>query len=219
MQANAARRFLDWTPPDLGKAKTSLEKINQASMRASDVFGAIRALFANSDAERRPCDINNLILQTMGLLSEELKACSIEVRLQQGDQIPSFRGHQNQLQEVLLNLVQNAIDAMSSVTDRTRVLMIGTDRHGDEAIVITVEDTGPGIDSEKMSTLFDKFVSTKLKGMGLGLAICKSIVEGHHGQLTVSPRINGGAQFRVILPTEPAVQLSRNELLAFEAKF
>jgi C4-dicarboxylate-specific signal transduction histidine kinase len=203
MQASAARRYLDQTPPDLGNARARLERIDRASMRASDVFGTIRGLFVNSEAEKQLFDINGLILHALGLLSEELKAHSIEVRLQQTRNLPPTLGHTSQLQEVLLNLVQNAIDAMSSVSDRPRILLVKTDRHGHEAIVISVEDTGPGIDPEKMSTIFDKFVSTKVKGMGLGLAICKSIVESHDGQLVVSSGMNGGARFEVILPTEP----------------
>jgi signal transduction histidine kinase len=101
---------------------------------------------------------------------------------------------------------------MSFVSDRPRILLVKTDRRGHEAVVISVEDTGSGISPEKMSTIFDEFVTTKVQGMGLGLAICKSIVESHHGQLAVSSGINGGARFEVILPTAPTAQLSRNEL-------
>jgi signal transduction histidine kinase len=212
MQTDVARRWLDRTPPDLGEARTSLESIHDAGMRAGDVFGTIRALFINSDADKQLFDINSLILHASTLLSEELKAHSIEVRLQQTRDLPLILGHKSQLQEVILNLVQNAIDAMSSVSHRPRILLVRTDRRGHEAVVISVEDTGLGISPEKMSTIFDKFVSTKVKGMGLGLAICKSIVESHHGQLAVSSGINGGARFEVILPTDPTAQLSRNEL-------
>jgi signal transduction histidine kinase len=211
-QAAAAGRWLNRTPPDLGEAKTSLQEIDRASMRASDVFGTIRGLFVNSEAEKQLFDINGLILHALGLLSEELKAHSIEVRLQQTRNLPPTLGHTSQLQEVLLNLVQNAIDAMSSVSDRPRILLVKTDRHGHEAIVISVEDTGPGIDPEIMSTIFDKFVSTKVKGMGLGLAICKSIVEGHHGRLAVSSSINGGALFQMTIPIEPISKLPLNEV-------
>ena len=216
MQADAARRWLNRTPPDLGEARTSLERIHHASMRASDVFGTIRGLFINSDAEKRLFDINSLILHALGLLSEELKAHSIEVRLQQTRDLPPILGHKSQLEEVILNLVQNAIDAMSSASDRPRILLVKTDRHGHEAIVISVEDTGPGIDPETMSTIFDKFVSTKVKGMGLGLAICKSIVEGHHGQLAVSSGINGGARFQMTIPIEPISKLPLNELIGIQ---
>jgi signal transduction histidine kinase len=212
MQAAVARQWLDRTPPHLIGVRTGLDAIERASERSSEVFETIRGLFIHSNAEKRLFDINSLILHTSTLLSEELKAHSIEVRLQQTRDLPPILGHKSQLQEVILNLVQNAIDAMSSVSDRPRILLVKTDRRGHEAVVISVEDTGSGISPEKMSTIFDEFVTTKVKGMGLGLAICKSIVESHHGQLAVSSGINGGARFEVILPTAPTAQLSRNEL-------
>jgi C4-dicarboxylate-specific signal transduction histidine kinase len=214
-QAAAAGRWLNRTPPDLGEAKTSLQEIDRASMRASDVFGTIRGLFVNSNAEKGLFDINSFILQALGLLSEELKAHSIDMRLQQASDLPPILGHESQLQEVILNLVQNAIDAMSSVSDRLRILLVKTDRLG-AAIVISVEDTGPGIDPEKMSTIFDKFVSTKVKGMGLGLAICKSIVEGHHGQLVVLSGTDGGARFQITIPIEPNSKRARNEPVSLQ---
>jgi signal transduction histidine kinase len=206
-QASAARRWLDATPPNLSKAKMSLERIDSASMRVSDVFGTIRGLFINSDAEKQSLDINGLVLHALQLSREELKAHSIQVKLQQTRDLPRIFGHESQLQEVILNLVQNAIDAMSSVSDRPRILLVGTHRHGQDAIGISVEDTGPGIDPEKVSTIFEKLVSTKVKGMGLGLAICKSIVESHHGQIAVSSGIAGGARFQVTIPIEPLDEL------------
>ena len=105
------------------RARANLEGIDYASTRASEVFETIRGLFVNSDAEKRLLDINSLVLHTLRLLSDELKAHSIEVKLQQTCDLPSFMGHQTQLQEVILNLVQNAIDAMSSVSDRPRTLL------------------------------------------------------------------------------------------------
>jgi signal transduction histidine kinase len=103
---------------------------------------------------------------------------------------------------------------MKAVSDRRRILRIKTDRHDNEAIVISVEDTGPGIKSEKIKSIFDPFVSTKAKGMGLGLAICKSIVERHHGELSVSSEFDGGARFRLILPIKPTAQQELSDKLA-----
>jgi signal transduction histidine kinase len=125
--------------------------------------------------------------------------------VQQTPQLPSIIAHEGQLREVILNLMQNAIDAMKGFSGRRRILRIETDRHGDEAIVISVEDTGPGIEPEKIKSIFDPFFSTKAKGMGLGLAISKSIVERHHGELSVSSGIDGGARFQIILPIKPAL--------------
>jgi signal transduction histidine kinase len=122
--------------------------------------------------------------------------------------------HKGQLREVILNLIQNAIDAMKVISDRRRILRIGTGHHDDEAIVISVEDTGPGIEPEKIETIFNPFFSTKAKGMGLGLAICKSIVERHHGELSASPAIDGGARFQLILPVRPRAQQESADELA-----
>jgi signal transduction histidine kinase len=122
------------------------------------------------------------------------------------------------LREVTLNLIQNAIDAMSEISKRPRILRITTDRHGNEGIVVSVGDTGPGIDPEKVKNIFDPFFSTKAKGMGLGLAICKSYVRHHRGQLSVSSEVDCGARFQLILPIElPAEQKLPEELAGLNA--
>jgi signal transduction histidine kinase len=142
----------------------------------------------------------------MDLLREELNAFGIKPSVQNNLQLQPIMAHKGQLREVFINLIQNAIDAMKTVSDRPRILRISTDRHGNEAIVISVEDTGPGITPSKLETIFEPFSSTKEKGMGLGLAICKSIVERHLGQLSVSAQIDGGARFQIILPIQSPEQ-------------
>jgi signal transduction histidine kinase len=202
----AAQRYLDRTPPDVRKAHNSVGAIVDASMRANEIFENIRALFSDADQERQPVNVNQLTAEALDLLREELNAHGIETSVQQAPELPSIMAHKGQLREVVLNLMQNAIDAMKALSGRRRILRIKTDRHGNEAIIISVEDTGPGIEPEKMKSIFDPFFSTKAKGMGLGLAICKSIVERHHGELSVSSEIDGGARFQIILPIEPTVQ-------------
>jgi len=201
----AAQRYLDRTPPDVRKAHNSVGAIVDASMRANEIFENIRALFSDADQERQPVNVNQLTAEALDLLREELNAHGIETSVQQAPQLPSIIAHEGQLREVILNLMQNAIDAMKGFSGRRRILRIETDRHGDEAIVISVEDTGPGIEPEKIKSIFDPFFSTKAKGMGLGLAISKSIVERHHGELSVSSGIDGGARFQIILPIKPAL--------------
>jgi C4-dicarboxylate-specific signal transduction histidine kinase len=105
---------------------------------------------------------------------------------------------------VLLNLVQNSIDAMMTVPEKSRVLHIGTELHGAESIAISVDDSGTGIDPKKMPSIFDPFVTTKAKGMGLGLALSQMIIERHGGQISVRPSANGGAQFRITIPIKSA---------------
>ncbi len=210
----AALRYLGRTPPSLRKASSSVGAIVDASMRASEIFDSIRVLFSKVDQQRQPVDVNQLAAEALDLLREELNAYGIETSLQLTPQLPSIMAHKGQLREVILNLIQNAIDAMKVISDRRRILRIGTGHHDDEAIVISVEDTGPGIEPEKIETIFNPFFSTKAKGMGLGLAICKSIVERHHGELSASPAIDGGARFQLILPVRPRAQQELADELA-----
>ena len=109
-------------------------------------------------------------------------------------------GHKGQLQEVILNMVQNSIDAMRTMTTKPRMLHVRTEPHGRDGIVISVEDTGPGIEEKTLGSAFDAFVTTKTKGMGLGLAISQTIVERHNGKITATSGINGGARFEITLP-------------------
>jgi C4-dicarboxylate-specific signal transduction histidine kinase len=202
----AARRYLDRVPPDLHKARNGIGAMVDASMRANETFENIRALFSSVNQERQSINVNQLTVEALDLLREEINAHGIETSVQQAPQLPSVMAHKGQLREVILNLMQNAIDAMKALSGRRRILRIETDRHGNEAIVISVEDTGPGIEPEKIRSIFDPFFSTKAKGMGLGLAISKSIVERHHGELSVSSGIDGGARFQLILPIGPTGQ-------------
>lgn len=206
MHGAAAQRYLNHTPPNVLVVGRSLGAMVDASMQVSEIFDSIRALFSNIDPERRLIDVNQLAAEALDSLREELNANGIKTSVQKNLQLQSIMAHQGQLREVFINLMQNAIDAMKAVSDRPRTLRIKTDCHGNDAIVISVEDTGPGIAPSKIKTIFEPFFSTKAKGMGLGLAICKSIVEGHHGQLTVSSQINGGTRFQIILPIKPPEQ-------------
>jgi signal transduction histidine kinase len=113
-------------------------------------------------------------------------------------------GHRGQLQQVLLNLIENSIDAMKNITDGSRVIRVGTKLKSTEAVAISVEDSGPGIESKEMTSVFDAFVTTKATGMGLGLAISKTIIERHGGQIVVVPSADNGAHFRITLPIKAA---------------
>jgi signal transduction histidine kinase len=199
----AAKRYLGHSPTKLYEAGSTVDAMVAASMRASEIFDNIRALFSDVDQKKKPIDVNQLAVEALDLLREELKAYGIETSIQQTAELPSIMAHNGQLREVILNLIQNAIDAMKAVSDRRRILQIRTAHHGNGAIEISVEDTGLGIESEKIQKVFEPFVSTKAKGRGLGLAICKSIVERHHGQLSVSSEVGGGACFQLILPIRP----------------
>jgi signal transduction histidine kinase len=202
----ATKRYLDRTPPGLREAGSGVDAMVASSMRANEIFENIRALFSDVDQKKQPVNVNQLAAEALDLLREELKAYGIETSIQQTPELPSIMAHNGQLREVILNLIQNAIEAMRAVSDRRRILRIRTGPHGNGAIVISVEDTGLGIEPEKLQQMFDPFVSTKAKGRGLGLAICRSIIERHHGQLSVSSEIDGGARFQLILPVRPTAQ-------------
>ena len=200
---NAALRFLGRTPPDHKEVRSSLSRMISGSHRASQVFDNIRALFGKADKGHEPIDVNEIILGVLRTLREELKDHVITVRTELTSQLPLVMGHRGQLEEVLLNLVRNAIEAMDAIKDGRRVLQVRTERHNDRGeIVVAVEDSGPGIDPEKSDGIFDALVSTKPQGMGLGLAICRMIIDRHGGQLSAWSGKRKGAVFQFILPTQ-----------------
>ena len=200
----AAQILLKRTPADLDEIHGILEEITEESFRASKVFENIRALFRSDDHEQRPADVNELVRGALQVAHGELEQNGVVTDMQLTAALPRITGNRGQLQEVILNLVQNAIEAMGAVTDKARLLGIRTERLGPQEIAITVEDSGPGIDPDKIDAIFEPFVTTKTKGVGLGLAICRMIVERHGGQLSASSEHNSGAQFRIVLPAPVA---------------
>jgi signal transduction histidine kinase len=197
---NAALRFLGHEPPNLEEARSALSKMVANSHRASEVFDNIRALFGEANRGQEPIDVNELTLGVLDLLREELTDHGIASRAQLASKLPMVMGHKGQLQEVFINLIHNAIEAMDEIKDDRRVLQVTAEPSGGNAVIVAVEDSGPGIDPKQSHTIFDAFVTTKPRGMGLGLAICRMIIERHGGQLSVSPAQPRGSIFRVVLP-------------------
>ena len=138
-----------------------MTRIVRDSHRAGEVLESIRALFKSADLEVQPVDLNGIALGALDLLSGELTDHGVIIRTELASELPLVPGHSGQLQEVVLNLVRNAIDAMDSITDRARVLRVKTARDGREGVVVSVEDSGPGIDPKKVDSIFDAFVTTK----------------------------------------------------------
>jgi len=126
----------------------------------------------------------------------------VTTRTELASELPLISGHKRQLQQVISNLVQNAIEAMDNTTDRDRLLRVRTGLHNRDAIIVAVEDSGPGVDPKQLGSIFDAFFTTKSHGVGLGLAICRMIVERHGGQLTAASDGNNGARFQFVLPTD-----------------
>jgi signal transduction histidine kinase len=203
INADAALRWLGRTPPDHDEVRAALIRIKSGGHRASEVFDGIRSLFGRSGRERRPIDVNRIILDVTNSLQEELNYHCVETRYELTTELPLVCGHVAQLGEVVFNLINNAVEAMAGTTNRSRTLRVGTEVCGRDEIAVSVQDSGPGIDPRELDNVFNAFVSTKVHGTGLGLAICRMIVEGHGGRLTASSDGKSGALFQFVLPIGP----------------
>jgi signal transduction histidine kinase len=200
LNGTALLRYLGDTPPKLEKARSVAEKMVAAGHRIGQILDDIRNLFGTTERASGPVNVNDLALGALRALDGELKNHHIVTHTHLKPELPPIMGHSGQLQQVIVNLIQNAIDAMDSVDSDRRVLQVSTEHNGGDAISITIEDTGPGIDPKKIDDVFGAFFTTKPHGMGLGLAICRMIVERHDGELSVSSADPHGAIFRIKLP-------------------
>ena len=197
---SAALQCLGETPPQLQEAREALNDIVSDSRRTSEALDGVRSLFRRVDQGRQPINVNEIALEVLQSLRTEFKEHGITACPELASGIPLIQGNRGQLQQVILNLVHNAIEAMDAKADRIRVLRLRTARNGTDAIVVAVQDSGPGIEPKQLDGIFDAFVTTKAHGMGLGLAICRMIVERHGGQLTASSDGRNGALFKFVLP-------------------
>lgn len=200
--ANAALSWLSRSNPDVEEAKTLLQGIVHDGQRASDIIKGIRTLFKADVETRSAVNLNELVREVLALARSELRNSLIEVRTDLDETLPTLTADPVQLQQVIFNLITNAIDAMDPVADRDRILRIRSERREGQWIVISIADSGTGIASENIDRIFKSFFTTKTDGMGMGLAICQSIVESHGGRLTASPAYPHGAVFNVTLPTD-----------------
>jgi PAS domain S-box-containing protein len=196
----AALRFLKMTPPDLDELRAILDRIVRDCHHASEVFNSISALFRNVDQSWRPVDINEIVLAVLQPLHGQLRDHGVATRTELASDLPLVDGHHGQLRQVVFNLVHNAIEAMATTTHRTRRLRVSTHSEGHNAILVVVEDSGRGIDPGRLNSIFDAFVTTKKNGMGLGLAICRMIVERHGGRLSALSDGTTGARLQFVLP-------------------
>jgi signal transduction histidine kinase len=203
IDGDAALQLLEKTSRNYQKLRETLNGMMSAAHSAGEAFEGVRALFRQADEPGQSIDVNEVILGILGLLRGELRDRRVAERTQLASELPLVTGNRNQLQEVILNLIRNALEAMDDTPDRGRELRVRTAARGRDTVVIAVEDSGPGIDPKTMDRIFDAFFTTKSHGMGLGLAICRMIVERHGGQLTASSDGKSGALFSIILPTKP----------------
>jgi C4-dicarboxylate-specific signal transduction histidine kinase len=201
--ANAALRWLALPEPDFDEVRAALTRIVGEGHRTGDVIASIRGMFGKSDTERSEVDVRSLISEVLALVRGEIESHNVVLKCESPDKLPLVIVQRVQMQQVLLNLITNAIDAMSSVEGRERLLKVRIELRGPDEIGITVEDSGSGIDPDHLPHLFDAFFTTKPHGMGMGLSICRSIVEAHGGRLWAERGIHQGASFFVQLPCCP----------------
>jgi PAS domain S-box-containing protein len=200
---NACLNWLSASPPNLRKAREALERIVRDGNRASDVLKRVRALLKKAPLTKSPTNINEVIQEVLALVGGELRKRGVEVAVELDFNLPSIMADFVQLQQVLLNLLMNAIESMTTITDRLRVLQIQSRLHdlaGRSAVLVAVRDSGVGLSADGVAGVFQAFYSTKPEGMGMGLWISRSIIEAHDGQLTAQPNEGAGATFQFVLP-------------------
>jgi len=210
--ADAGLSWIDRATPDLDEAKAAFRQIVTDGHRAAAVIGSIRAIFKKDARNRTSLDINELIGEALALTRGDLQRHRIEVQAEPNAQLPQVRGDRIQLQQVFLNLITNAIDSMAS-KDGARVLGVKSEVRDGASVIVSVADTGTGIGSQELERIFNPLFTTKSGGMGMGLSICRSIIEAHDGQLWVTPNKPEGAvfQFMLLADGETSAGASRRE--------
>jgi PAS domain S-box-containing protein len=199
--ANAALNWLGRQSPNLEEVRRALGLIVEADIRAGDVIDRIRALVKKAPARKDRVEINEAILEIVELTRREMVKNAISMHMQLAESLPAVQGDRVQLQQVILNLLINAIDAMSEMSEGPRELLISTQSTELEGVLLAVCDTGPGLAPESADRLFESFYTTKPGGLGMGLSICRSIIEAHQGRLWATANIPRGAVFQFTLPT------------------
>lgn len=204
VNAAAARRFLERPPQELDRVRDMLGEMESAAFRANNVFETVLAQLRRSDLELQSVDLNETVLHVLAELRTQLEEHAVLNELDLATELPPIYGDRGQLQNVFRSLAKNSIDAMSVGTPLgRRKLTITTNRRSSEEIVVSVEDTGPGIDPQMANSIFDAFVTTKKSRLGLGLAVTRRTIERHNGRISASSSRAGGARFEVVLPTAP----------------
>ncbi|HZZ30826.1 MAG TPA: ATP-binding protein [Phenylobacterium sp.] len=202
INAQAALRWLVNSPPDLDGARQALGRVVDNGKRAGDVIGRIRAVIAKAPPRTSRFDLNEAVADVIALIQGEALKHGVSVQTRFAGDLPPVVGDRVQLQQVILNLIMNAIEAMSGADDGARELRLSTEANAAGGACVAVRDSGPGLDPQSAARVFEAFYTTKPDGMGMGLAICRSIVEAHGGQLWVSSNKPHGAVFQMTLPPE-----------------
>jgi PAS domain S-box-containing protein len=198
--AQASLRWLEREPPDLGEARGAVQRIITDGARAAEVIRRVRALLHKTDVEKVPIDINSVVDEVLALVQRELFRHRVPLRKELAPSLPMVLADRVQLQQVIINLVMNGVEAMQLVSDRPRELWIASRQDDAHHVLVAVKDSGVGITAENEARLFTAFFTTKSSGMGIGLSICRSIIEAHGGRLWASRNVGPGATFQFTLP-------------------
>jgi PAS domain S-box-containing protein len=194
-------RLLDSGVPDMAGVHDALKAMISDGRRASEIISRLRTLTMKTEMQKAELDLNEVVAEVVPLVRDEMLGKRVTLRLELAPALPAVLGDRVQLQQVIINLLVNAVDAMASVDGRPRELVIRSQRHGPGQVLIAVQDTGVGIDPQSARGIFEAFYSTKPSGMGMGLSICRSIVESHGGTIWASPNEGPGATFQFALPS------------------
>ncbi len=203
INGGAALRWLDSQPPNLEEVRQALGRVLESSNRAVDVMGRIHALMKRAPPRKDGLEINEAILEVIDLTRGEVVQNCVSVRTQLAEGLPLLQGDRVQLQQVILNLIVNAVEAMKGVSEDSRELLISTGQAEPDGVLVAVQDRGPVLAQANLERVFEAFYTTKPGGLGMGLSICHSIIEAHGGRLWVSANVSQGATFHFTLPTHP----------------
>ena len=201
--AHAALNWLGAQPPNLENARQAVDRIVQDGNRASDIIRRIRALIKKVPTQNDRLNINETILEVIALTHGAVQRNGVSLQTRLAEDLPLIQGDRIQLQQVTLNLIVNAVEAMSGVSEPSRELLIGSEKDASNGVLVTVRDSGPGLSPENSDRLFDAFYTTKSSGLGMGLSICRSIIEAHGGRVWATANVPQGAIFQFILPGDP----------------
>lgn len=199
--AGACLRWLDGSPPNLDEARKAVAWITKEGNRAAEVIRRIRALAKNAEPQKELLDLNGIVDEVMALVQRELATREVRWRLDLAPALPYVLADRVQLQQVIINLVMNGVEAMQPIADRPHELVVRSGRDGAQHVVVDVADSGTGISADNAERLFNAFFTTKTGGMGIGLSICRSIIEAHGGRLSAANNAGPGASFRFTLPS------------------
>jgi len=201
--ASTCRRMLDGDPPNIEGARETARRIIRDGNRASDVITRLRALFSKKEFTLEPLDLNEATREVIALSLSDLQRNRVVLQSNLAENLPPVMGDRVQLQQVILNLLRNGADAMTSVEGRPRELLIRTERNENDQVQLTVKDVGEGFPPETAKRLFEAFYTTKTDGMGIGLSVSRSIIERHRGRLWAEPNAGPGATFSFSVPCGP----------------